>query len=144
MIAQHFDIDRDLANWLRSQSIWIDTPCHDGRCHWSYHRAMLALSDLLNQWGIRHLHHTKVGESLITRARNKNAACFLQSGMTHMLCVDSDIHFNAPDVPYMLALGRSYPGIIGGPYAKKQVNWERIAMAANHDTEYPLDLMPRL
>lgn len=138
----HFSIDPEFVSWFRSQSLWLDTPMHDGRCHGAYMNSVLGLQDMARQWGIRFRVHARHGESLITRARNKNAELFLQSGMTHMLCIDSDIQFDPADALYLLALSRTHPGILGMAYAKKHVNWERIAMAQNHASEYPAEMMP--
>jgi len=47
-------------------------------------------------------------------------------GFTHLLFLDSDIHFNPQDVVTLLALDKD---IIGGPYPKKSINWGNVAQA---------------
>jgi len=55
---------------------------------------------------------------------------FLRTDYTHLLFIDSDIHFNAQDVIALLALDKD---VVGGPYPKKSMNWGNIAHAArNH------------
>jgi hypothetical protein len=63
---------------------------------------------------------------------------FLRTDYTHMLFIDSDIHFNAQDVIALLALDKD---VIGGPYPKKSMNWGNIAHAArNHPDLEPKEL----
>jgi hypothetical protein len=62
-------------------------------------------------------------ESLITRARNYLVDEFLRSGFTHLLFIDSDIHFDPKDVIAMLALDKE---VIGGPYPKKSIKWNAV------------------
>jgi hypothetical protein len=66
-------------------------------------------------------------ESLITRARNYLVDEFLRSDCTHLLFIDSDVHYNPQDVVALLALDKE---VIGGPYPKKAINWNNIALAA--------------
>ena len=77
-------------------------------------------------------------ESLITRARNYLVDEFLRSDFTHLLFIDSDIHYNPQDVIAMLALEKD---VIGGPYPKKSINWSNVAQAArNHPNLEPKEL----
>jgi hypothetical protein len=54
----------------------------------------------------------------------------LRSGYSHLLFIDSDIHFDPNDVLALIALDKD---VIGGPYPKKSINWKNIvaAMAKN-------------
>jgi hypothetical protein len=75
---------------------------------------------------------------LITRARNYLVDEFLRSGYTHLLFIDSDIHFEPQDVLAMLALDKD---VIGAPYPKKAINWKNIATAmAKNPTINPAEL----
>ena len=78
-------------------------------------------------------------ESLITRARNYLVDEFLRSeGFTHLLFIDSDIHFNPQDIVALLAMNKE---VSGGPYPKKSINWGNIAHAArNHPDLDPKEL----
>jgi hypothetical protein len=57
----------------------------------------------------------------------------MRSGYTHMMFIDADVGFNPDDVISLLALqsDESDYDIIGGPYPKKCISWEKIAMAVN-------------
>lgn len=72
-------------------------------------------------------------ESLITRARNYVADEFMRSDATHLFFVDSDIGFNAQDVLLMMGLMKddSPYDVLGGPYPKKCISWEKIKMAVD-------------
>jgi hypothetical protein len=72
-------------------------------------------------------------ESLITRARNYCCDEFLRSDCTHLMFIDSDIGFNPHDVIALLALMIQNPEIdvIGGPYPKKCISWEKIKLAVD-------------
>jgi hypothetical protein len=52
------------------------------------------------------------------------------------LFIDSDVHYNPQDVVALLALDKD---VIGGPYPKKAINWNNIALAAR---KHP-DLAPQ-
>jgi hypothetical protein len=72
-------------------------------------------------------------ESLITRARNYCVDEFLRSDATHLMFIDSDIGFNPQDVIALLALQteESDYDVIGGPYPKKCISWEKIKIAVD-------------
>jgi len=54
--------------------------------------------------------------SLLPRSRDILTAKFLESGASHMLCVDSDIGWRAEQAQQLLDLGRPY---VSGVYCKK-------------------------
>jgi hypothetical protein len=73
-------------------------------------------------------------ESLITRARNYCCDEFMRSDAQHMMFIDSDIGFNPQDVIALMALQAKEPekyDIIGGPYPKKCISWEKIKYAVD-------------
>jgi hypothetical protein len=72
-------------------------------------------------------------ESLVTRARNYCVDEFMRSDATHLMFIDSDIGFNPQDVIALLALqdDDSPYDVIGGPYPKKCISWEKIKMAVD-------------
>ena len=71
-------------------------------------------------------------------SRNYLVDEFLRSDFTHLLFIDSDIHYTPQDVIAMLALDKD---VIGGPYPKKSMNWNNIAHAArNHPGLEPREL----
>jgi len=116
---------------LQKRSIFVATPMYGGQCHGMYAKSCVDLSMLAQQHGIECKFFYLFNESLITRARNYLVDEFLRSNMTHLMFIDSDISFNPNDVLALLAL--SEPGndmpIIGAPYPKKCIAWERIAHA---------------
>ena len=71
-------------------------------------------------------------ESLITRARNYLVDEFLRAeGFTHLMFIDSDIHFDPRDVLSLAVLCDDDKPIIGGPYGKKCIAWEKIRRAVD-------------
>jgi hypothetical protein len=70
---------------------------------------------------------------LITRARNYCVDEFMRSGATHLMFIDSDIGFNPQDVLAMLAMmdDASPYDVMGGPYPKKCISWEKIKQAVD-------------
>lgn len=96
-------------------------------------RSMLDLSAICASHGIPLLVHFLFNESLITRARNYCVDEFMRSGATHLMFIDSDIGFDPRDVIAMMAMQtESSPyDIIGGPYPKKTISWEKIKLAVD-------------
>ena len=112
---------------LRKKSLFVATPMYGGQNHGLYMKACLDLQSLCMQYGINIKFSFLFNESLITRARNYLVDEFLhRSDCTHMLFIDSDIHFNPQDVIAMLALDKD---VIGGPYPKKAIKWKNVKKA---------------
>lgn len=125
-------------NVLRQHKVFIATPMYGGQCCGMYMKSCLDLQTIFMQYGINSRFSFIFNESLITRARNYLVDEFLRSDFTHLLFLDSDIHFNPQDIVAMLALDKD---IIGAPYPKKAINWHNVATAArNHPTLPPKDL----
>ena len=98
-------------------------------------KACLDLQALCVHYGVQVKFSFLFNESLITRARNYLVDEFLnRSDCTHMLFIDSDIHFDPKDVIALLALDRD---VIGGPYPKKAIKWRSVrkAMEKNPDID---------
>jgi hypothetical protein len=112
---------------LRQKKLFVATPMYGGMAHGMYIKSCLDLQGLLIKYGVEVKFSFLFNESLITRARNYLADEFLRSECTHLLFIDSDIHFNTQDVIALLALDKD---VIGGPYPKKAINWSNIAEAA--------------
>jgi hypothetical protein len=111
---------------LRKSNLFVATPMYGGQCHGMYMKAALDLQGLCMQYGINLKFSFLFNESLITRARNYLVDEFLRSDATHLLFIDSDIHFDPNDVIALLALDKD---IIGAPYPKKAINWKNIQRA---------------
>lgn len=118
---------------LRKRSLFVATPMYGGQCHGNYTRSMCDLTALCVKYGVNMRVYYLFNESLITRARNYCADEFVRSDYSHMLFIDSDIGFDPNDVMTLLALQSddSDYDIIGGPYPKKCISWEKIVQAVN-------------
>ena len=112
---------------LRKNKLFIATPMYGGMAHGLYIKSSLDLQTTMNKYGIETKFSFLFNESLITRARNYLVDEFLRSDHTHLLFIDSDIHYNPQDVLALMALDKD---VIGGPYPKKSMNWGNIAQAA--------------
>ena len=123
---------------LKKHKLFIATPMYGGMNHGLYMKSCLDLQATMNKYGIETKFSFLFNESLITRARNYLVDEFLRTDYTHMLFIDSDIHFNPQDVIALLALDKD---VIGGPYPKKSMNWGNIATAArSHPNMDPREL----
>lgn len=117
---------------LKKNKLFVATPMYGGMSHGLYVKSCLDLQSLMAKYGVDIKFSFLFNESLITRARNYLTDEFLRSDCTHMLFIDSDIHYNPQDVLAMMALDKD---VIGGPYPKKSINWGNIAFAARKHTE---------
>ena len=120
---------------LQKKSIFVATPMYGGMNHGLYAKACLDLQSICIQYGVQVKFSFLFNESLITRARNYLVDEFLnRSDCTHMLFIDSDIHFDPKDVIALLALDKD---VIGGPYPKKAIKWRSVkkAMEKNPNIE---------
>jgi hypothetical protein len=118
---------------LRASKIMVATPMYGGQCAGLYTKSMMDLMALCTINGINLVPYFLFNESLITRARNYCCDEFLRSDCTHLMFIDSDIGFNPNDVIALLALLINHPEIdvIGGPYPKKCISWEKIKLAVD-------------
>jgi len=115
---------------LKKHKLFIATPMYGGMAFGLYMKSCLDLQMTMAQYGIEVKFSFLFNESLITRARNYLVDEFLRTDYTHMMFIDSDIHFGPKDILALLALDKD---VIGGPYPKKSINWGNIAHAArNH------------
>ena len=118
---------------LRKRKLFLATPMYGGNCVGMYTRAVADLAAICAKYQIPLQLYFLFNESLITRARNYCADEFLRSDATHMLFIDSDIGFNPQDVLALLAMqdDDSEYDVIGAPYPKKCISWEKIKMAVD-------------
>lgn len=121
---------------LRQNKIFVATPMYGGMAHGLYVKSALDLQNVMTKYGIETKFSFLFNESLITRARNYLVDEFLRTDFTHLLFIDSDIHYDAQDILALMALDKD---VIGGPYPKKAINWKNVAEAAR---KYP-NLDPR-
>lgn len=118
---------------LRKRKIFLATPMYGGQCAGMYTRSIADLAALCAKYQIPLQLYFLFNESLITRARNYCADEFIRSDATHMIFLDSDIGFNPQDVIALLALqsDESDYDVIGAPYPKKCISWEKVKQAVD-------------
>lgn len=118
---------------LRQRKLFLATPMYGGQCAGMFARSVADLAALCTQYGVQLQLYFLFNESLITRARNYCCDEFMRSGATHLMFIDSDIGFNPQDVIALLAIqdDTSPYDVIGGPYPKKCISWEKIKMAVD-------------
>ena len=119
---------------LRKNKLFVATPMYGGQCAGMFAKSTADLSALCTSYGIPLQFYYLFNESLITRARNYCVDEFMRSDSEHLLFIDSDIGFNPQDVIALMALQAQEPDkyeIIGGPYPKKCISWEKIKLAVD-------------
>jgi len=112
---------------LKKNKLFIATPMYGGMAHGLYIKSCLDLQTTMTRYGLETKFSFLFNESLITRARNYLVYEFLRTDYTHMLFIDSDIHYSPQDIIALMALDKD---IIGGPYPKKSINWNNVAETA--------------
>ncbi len=118
---------------LKTRKLFLAVPMYGGNCTGMFARSVADLSSICTQYGIQLQLYFLFNESLITRARNYCADEFMRSSATHLMFIDSDIGFNPNDVIALLAIqDEACPyDVIGGPYPKKCISWEKIKLAVD-------------
>ena len=118
---------------LRTRKLFVATPMYGGACAGMYARSIADLSAICTKYGISLQLYYLFNESLITRARNYCTDEFLRSDATHLMFIDSDIGFNPQDIIALMALQLQNDNydVIGGPYPKKCISWEKIKQAVD-------------
>src|SRR5210317_175201 len=101
-------------------SIFVATPVHS-ECSIHYTQALLELQKLCFLKGIQ-ITFQLMKSSLVTQGRNLCVGSFLESNMTHMLFIDSDIYFNAQSIITMLEKDKD---LISIPYPLKTLMWDK-------------------
>ena len=79
---------------LKKKKLFIATPMYGGMAHGLYVKSCLDLQTTFSKYGIETKFSFLFNESLITRARNYLVDEFLRTDYTHMLFIDSDIHYS--------------------------------------------------
>ena len=119
---------------LRDRKLFVATPMYGGQCAGMFAKSCADLSALCTHHGIPLQFYFLFNESLITRARNYCADEFMRSESGHLMFIDSDIGFNPQDVIALMAMQVMDPekyDIVGGPYPKKCISWEKIKTAVD-------------
>lgn len=128
----NFEIKIDLAE-LRKRKLFVATPMYGGMNAGMFAKSIADLATVCFAQQIECRLYFLFNESLITRARNYCCDEFLRSGFSHLLFIDSDIGFNPHDMIGLLAMaGEDSPyDIIGAPYPKKCISWEKVKVAVD-------------
>jgi len=113
---------------LRTKKIMVCTPMYGGMCSGMYAKACCDLATLSTKYQMDLKYFYLFNESLIPRARNYLVDEFMRSEYTHLMFIDADIHFDPNDVLALAALDKD---IIGGPYPKKCIAWEKVRNAVD-------------
>ena len=123
------------AGDLRKLKIMAATPMYGGQCYGSYTNSLLDLQQVCSSKGVGFQYDALFNESLIPRARNILADNFLRSDCTHLVFLDADVGFKGLDVLRMIVLDKD---IIGAPYPKKTISWEKVLRAAQDENIRPI------
>ena len=118
---------------LQKCKLFVATPMYGGQCAGMYTRSIADLAAACARYGFPLQLYYLFNESLITRARNYCVDEFMRSGATHLMFIASDIGFNPNDVLTLMGLQteESEYDVIGGPYPKKCISWEKIKQAVD-------------
>lgn len=119
---------------LRERGLFLAAPMYGGVNAGLFTKSIADLSALCATYQIPFQLDFLFNESLIPRARNYCCDEFMRSNMKHMMFIDADIGFNPMDVIALMALQINEPekyNIIGGPYPKKCIAWEKVKRAVD-------------
>jgi len=118
---------------LRERKLMIATPMYGGQCSGMFCKSSSDLAAMCAQYGIPMQFYFLFNESLITRARNYCCDEFMRSPAEHLMFIDSDIGFAPQDIIALMALQVQFEQfeIIGAPYPKKCISWEKIKAAVD-------------
>jgi hypothetical protein len=118
---------------LRQRKLLVATPMFGGMCSGMFAKSSADLSALCAQYQIPLQFYFLFNESLIPRARNYCADEFDRAPAEHLMFIDADIGYAPQDIIALMALqvqNEAYD-IIGAPYPKKCISWEKIKMAVD-------------
>lgn len=120
-------------NTLKQNGLFLATPMYGGQCAGMFARSIADLSAFCAKHQIPLQMYFLFNESLIPRARNYCVDEFMRGTAKHFLFIDADIGFNPQDIIAMMALQANDEEyhIIGGPYPKKTIAWEKIKHAVD-------------
>lgn len=101
-------------------SIFVATPVHD-QCSIHYAQGLLEFQKECMKRNVD-VAFQIMKSSLVTQGRNLCVSGFIESGLTHMLFIDSDILFNAESIFKMIERDKE---VISIPYPLKTLMWDK-------------------
>tara|TARA_R100000742_G_C4277488_1_gene99410 strand:+ start:1617 stop:2534 length:918 start_codon:yes stop_codon:yes gene_type:complete len=101
-------------------SIFVGTPCHS-EVSLHYVQALLKFSQMCYAQKV-HFEVQIMKSSLVTQGRNLCVSGFLASKCSHLLFIDSDIHFNPATIFKMIVANKD---VISVPYPLKTFMWDK-------------------
>ena len=104
-------------------SLFVATPVHSD-CSIHYAQGLLELQKMCMEKKVD-VQFQLLKSSLVTQGRNLCVSGFIESGMTHMLFVDSDILMNAESIFKMIDRDKD---VISIPYPLKTFNWDKACL----------------
>lgn len=120
-------------------SLFIATPTYDTMVTSSYAQSLAETVSLLRGAGVKVAPSFIMGSSLLCKTRNILIKQFMDSGCSHMLCVDSDLGWPAEAVMAMLQVDKDlvaglYPGRgMGGKFVyRPEVNEDDSIITQGH------------
>ena len=113
---------------VKQVKLFIATPAYGGQLTLEYVMGFRALCENLSLQNVPYCIGLVGNESLITRARNKMVASFLETDCTHLLFIDADVGFTVEDVKSLFMAGVD---VVCGAYPMKRYGWQSIIEAAN-------------
>ena len=106
---------------LAPYSIFVATPVHSD-CSIHYAQGLLEFQKACIKRNVN-VAFQIMKSSLVTQGRNLCVSNFLQSDMTHLLFIDSDILFNSDSIFKMIERDKD---VISIPYPLKTLKWDKV------------------
>lgn len=114
---------------MKNKTLIIGTPSNDGKCNLQYAQSLCHLVSLCKTANIKMNVVYNFHCSLIHQGRSDMISNFLHfTDATHFMFIDSDLKFDAHKVLEMLELDVD---LVGGVYAKKRLEFDRIKTLIN-------------
>lgn len=107
---------------IRVKDVLVGYPIYDARPELASIQTLLLGKDRTDNCvgGLQYA----LGDSLVTRARNKIVAKFMESNFDYLMFIDSDIQFKMGDINRLRSHGKT---VIGGVYLKKTIPYVPVA-----------------